>query len=97
MRDHIARWCQRYLTPNRGRIGVYTLNGLAAMLQDPPFAHTLVVLEGRGCPDLANLPIATVNVMAHNDHGRNWCMDHTHKERGSRVWHDHCAHVRVCQ
>ena len=27
----------------------------------------------------------------------HWCMDHTDKERGSGVWHNHCAHVRVCQ
>ena len=97
MRDDITRWCQQHLTSQRGRLGVFTLNGLAKMLQEPPFAYPLVVLEGQGCPDLANLPIATANVMAHNDHGRNWCMDHSHKERGSGVWHDHCAHVRVCQ
>ena len=24
-------------------------------------------------------------------------MDHTDGERGSGVWHDHCAHVRACQ
>ena len=97
MRDDITRWCQQHLTPQRERLSVFTLNGLAKLVQEPPFAYPLVVLEGQGCPDLANLPIATVNVMAHNDHGRNWCMDHTHKERRSRVWHDHCAHVRVCQ
>ena len=33
--------------------------------------------------------------MAHNDHGRNWCTDHSHRERG--VWHDRCAQVRACQ
>ena len=97
MRDDITRWCQQYLTPERWRVGVFTLNGLYRLFHDPWFSHPLVVLEGQGCPDLANLPIATVNVMAHNDHSRNWCMDHTDKERGSGVWHDHCAHVRVCQ
>ena len=76
---------------------MFTLNGLYRLFQEPRFSYPLVVLEGQGCQDLANLPIATVNVMAHNDHGRNWCMDHTHKERGSGVWHDHCAHVRACQ
>ena len=97
MPDDITRWCQQHLTSQRNRIGVHTFNGLAKLLQEPPFAYPLVVLEGQGCPDLANLPIATANVMAHHDHGRNWCMDHSHKARGSGVWHDHCAHVRVCQ
>ena len=97
MRDDITRWCQQHLTSQRGRLGVFTRNGLAKMLQEPPFAYPLVVLDGQGCGDLANLPIATANVMAHNDHGRNWCMDHSHQERGSGVWHHHCAHVRVCQ
>ena len=97
MRDDITRWCQQHLTPQRNRIGVHTFNGLAKMLQEPPFAYPLVVLEGQGCGDLANLPIATANVMAHHDHGRNWCEDHSHGARGSSVWHDHCAHVRVCQ
>ena len=97
MRDDITRWCQQHLTPQRNRIGVHTFNGLAKMLQEPPFAHPLVVLEGQGCGDLANLPIATANVMAHHDHGRNWCEDHSHMARGSGIWHDHCAHVRVCQ
>ena len=78
-------------------MGVHTFNGLAKLLQEPPFAYPLVVLEGQGCPDLANLPIATANVMAHHDHGRNWCEDHSHGARGSGIWHDHCAHVRVCQ
>ena len=48
MKDDIHRWCQQYLTPDRERIGVYTLNGLAQLLQEPPFAFSLVVLEGRG-------------------------------------------------
>ena len=97
MRDDITRWCQQHLTPQRNRIGVFTLNGLYRLFHEPPLAYPLVVLEGQGCPDLANLPIATVNVMAHHDHGRNWCMDHSHMARGSGIWHDHCAHVRVCQ
>ena len=29
--------------------------------------------------------------------GRNWCMDHSHGERGSGIWHDSCARVRACQ
>ena len=97
MRDDITRWCQQHLTPQRNRIGVHTRNGLTKMLQEPPFAYPLVVLEGQGCGDLANLPIATANVMAHHDNGRNWCEDHSHGARGSDIWHDHCAHVRVCQ
>ena len=97
MRDDITRWCQQHLTSQRGRLGVFTLNGLAKLLQEPPFAYPLVVLEGQGCRDLASLPTATVNVLAHNDQGRNWCLDHSHGERGSGVWHDHCAHVRACQ
>ena len=97
MQDDITRWCQQHLTPQRSRLGVFTLNGLAKLLQEPPFAYPLVVLEGQGCGDLANLPIATANVMAHNDHGQNWCEDHCHQARGSGVWHHHCAHVRVCQ
>ena len=97
LHDDITDWCQQHLTPQRNRIGVYTLNGLYRLFQEPPLAYPLVVLEGQGCGDLANLPIATVNVMAHNNHGHNWCMDHSHQARGSGVWHDHCAHVRVCQ
>ena len=31
MKNDITRWCQQYLTPDRGRIGVYTLDGLAKM------------------------------------------------------------------
>ena len=71
--------------------------GLAKLLQEPLFSYPLVILEGRGCPDLTNLPIATVNVMVHNDHGRNWCIDHSHGERGSGIWHHRCAQVRACQ
>ena len=28
IQDDITRWCQQYLTPQRGRLGVFTLNGL---------------------------------------------------------------------
>ena len=97
MRDDITRWCRQYLTPERWRLGLFTLNGLYRMFQEPRFSYPIVVLEGQGCRDLANLPIATVNVMATNDHGRNWCTDHTDEQRGSGIWHDHCAHVRACQ
>ncbi len=95
LRDDVTRWCQQHLTPERWRLGVFTLNGLYRLFQEPPFSSPIVVLEGQGCRDLASLPIATVNVMATNDHGRNWCMDHSHGERG--IWHNHCARVRACQ
>ena len=95
IKDDITRWCQQYLTPQRGRLGVFTMNGLSRWLHE--LSYLLVVLEGQGCQDLAPLPIATVNVMATHDQGRNWCMDHTDGERGSGVWYDHCAHVRACQ
>ena len=97
MRDDITRWCQQYLTPERWRLGVFTLNGLYRMFQEPRFSYPIVVLEGQGCRDLTSLPIATVNVMATNDHGRNWCTDHTDGKRGSGIWHDHCARARACQ
>ena len=97
MRDDITRWCQQHLTPQRGRLGVFTLNGLYRLFQEPPFSYPLVVLEGQGCRDLASLPTATVNVLATNDQGRNWCLEHSDGARGSGVWHDHCAHVRACQ
>ena len=95
IKDDITRWCQQYLTPQRGRLGVFTMNGLSRWLHE--LSYPLVVLEGQGCQDLAPLPIATVNVMATHEKSRNWCMDHTDGERGSGVWHDHCAHVRACQ
>ena len=97
MRDDITRCCQQYLTPERWRLGVFTLNGLYRLFQEPRFSYPIVVLEGQGCRDLASLPTATVNVLATNDHGRNWCTDHSHGERGSGIWHDHCARVRACQ
>ena len=95
IQNDLTRWCQQYLTPQRNRLGVFTLNGLYRLCQER--SYPLVVLEGQGCPDLANLPIATANVMATNDQGRNWCMDHTDGARESGVWHDRCAHVRACQ
>ena len=67
------------------------------MFQEPRFSYPIVVLEGQGCRDLASLPIATVNVVVINDHGGNWSTDHSHGERGSGIWHDSCASVRVCQ
>ena len=47
-------------------------------------------------PGFLTLSSASLS-MATNDHGRNWCMDHSHGERGSSVWHDSCAQVRACQ
>ena len=67
------------------------------MFQEPRFSYPIFVLEGQGCGGLSSLPIATVNVMTTNDHGRNWCMDHSHGERGSGIWHDSCARLRACQ
>ena len=52
----ITHWCQQYLTPQRGRLGVFTLNGLYRLLHEPGFSYPLVVLEGQGCQDLAPLP-----------------------------------------
>ena len=46
--DDITDWCQQHLTPQRNRIGVYTLNGLYRLFHEPQFAHPLVVLEGQG-------------------------------------------------
>ena len=97
LRDVITRWCQHYLTPERWQLGVFALNGLYRLFQEPQFSYPIVVLEGQGCRDLASLPMATVNVMATNNHGLNWCMDHSHGERSSRISHDHCACVRACQ
>ena len=78
-------------------MGVFIVNGLYCLLQELRFSYPIVVLERRGCSELASLPIATVNVMATNNHGHNWCMDHSHGERGSGIWHDSCAHARACQ
>ena len=56
VKDDITRWCQRYLTPQRGRLGVFTMNGLYRLLHEPGFSYPIVVLEGQGCQDLANFP-----------------------------------------
>ena len=69
IKDDITRWCQQYLTPQRGRLGVFTMNGLSRWLHE--LSYPLVVLEGQGCRDLAPLPIATVNFLATNDQSRN--------------------------
>ena len=95
LRVDVIRWCQQYLTPERWRLGVLTGNGLYRLFQGPRFSYPIVVLEGQGCRELSSLPIATVNVMATNDHGQNWCHDHLHGERGT--WHDCCARVRTSQ
>ena len=95
LRDDVTHWCQQYLTPERWRVGIFTVNGLYRLFHDPWFSYPTVVLEGQGCRELSSLSIATVNVMATNDHGQNWCHDHLHGERG--IWHDCCARVRACQ
>ena len=59
--------------------------------------QSMVVLEGQECRELSTLPIATINVMATNDHGQNWCHDHIHGECDSNIWHDCCARVCACQ
>ena len=95
LRDDVSRWCQQCLTPERWRLGVFTVNGLYQLYQEPRFSYPIVVLKGQGCKELSSLPIATVNIMATNDHGQNWCQDHIHGQRG--IWHDCCARVRACQ
>ena len=60
-------------------------------------SYPIVILEGQGCRELSSLPIATGNVMATNDHGRNWCTDHSRGERGSGIWHDSCVRIQACQ
>ena len=47
MRDDIHRWCQRYLTPDRGRIGVHPLNGMYRLLQEPRFRTPSRSWKGR--------------------------------------------------
>ena len=56
IKDDISRWCQQYLTPQRGRLGVFTLNGLYRLFQEPRFSYPIVVLEGQGCRDLPIFP-----------------------------------------
>ena len=46
IQDDITRWCQQHLTPQRGRLGVFTLNGLYRLFHEPRFSYPLVVLEG---------------------------------------------------
>ena len=57
----------------------------------------MLVLEGMGCMESSTLPTATVNVMATNNHGQNWCHDHVHDARDSRIWQDCCARLHACQ
>ena len=97
LRDDVNRWCQQDLTLERWRMGVFTVNGLYRLFQEPRLSYPIVVLQGRGCRELSSLPIATDNVMATNDHGRNWCHDHSHGERGGGIWHDSCARVGAYQ
>ena len=59
------------------------------------FSYPIVVVEGQGCRELSSLPIATVNVMATNDHGQNWRHDHLYGE--CDIWHDCCARKQACQ
>ena len=73
LRDDVTRWYEQYLTPERWQLGVFTVNGLYRLFKEPRFSYPIVVLEGQGCRELSSLPIATVNVMATNHHGRNWC------------------------
>ena len=95
LRDDVTRWCQQYFTPERWRVCVFIVNGRYRLFQEPRFSYLIVVLEGQGCRELSSVPIATVNVMATNDHGQNWSHDHLHGERG--IWHEGCAQVRACQ
>ena len=46
IKDDLTRWCQQYLTPQRNRLGVLTLNGLYRLLHEPGLSYPLVVLEG---------------------------------------------------
>ena len=71
LKDDVTRWCQQYLTPERWRLGVFTVNGLHRLFKEPRFSYPIVVLEGQGCRELASPPTATINVMATNDHARN--------------------------
>ena len=38
LRDDVTLWCQQYLTPERWRLGVFTLNGLYRLFQEPRFS-----------------------------------------------------------
>ena len=83
LKDDVTRW----------RVGVLNVNGLYRFFQHPWFCQSIVALDGRGCRELSTLPIATVNVMATNDHGQNWYHDHIHGEHDSDIWHDCCARL----
>ena len=93
-RDDVTHWCQQHLTLERWHVGVFTMNGLYRFFEN---FQSMVVLEGQECRELSTLPIATINVMATNDHGQNWCHDHIHGECDSDIWHDCCARVCACQ
>ena len=47
IKDDITRWCQRYLTPQRGRLGVFTLNSLYRMSKSPGFRTRWWSWKGR--------------------------------------------------
>ena len=49
LRENVTRWCQQYLTPERSRLGVFTVNGLYRLFQEPRISYPIVVLEGREC------------------------------------------------
>jgi len=95
LKHDVNQWLDQHLTTDRDRVGIFTLNALYKLFQD--LNHPTVVLEGQGCRELSPLPIATVDVLAANDHSSNWCQDHSHSARESEVWHDSCARVRACQ
>ena len=94
LRDDVTHWCQQHLTLERWHVGVFTMNGLYRFFRKFPVHGGP---EGQGCRELSTLPIATINVMATNDHGQNWCHDHIHGECNSDIWHDCCARVCACQ
>ena len=47
IQDDITRWCQQYLTPQRERLGVFTLNGLYRLFQEPRFSYPSWSWKGR--------------------------------------------------
>ena len=93
LRDDVTHWCQQHLTLERWHVGVFTMKSLSIFRKFPVHGGP----EGQGCRELSTLPIATINVMATNDHGQNWCHDHIHGECDSDIWHDCCARVCACQ
>ena len=54
LRDDVTRCCQQYLTPERWRLGVFAVNGLYRLFQEPRFSYPIVVLEGR---DVGSYPV----------------------------------------